>query len=537
MTDQLNSSLSLYQLMHMVDDAVRTAMPSTYWVRAEVLNVHHRGYYRLELSSYEDNKPAKATAMIWQSQKHIVEKFEKVAGTRLATGLKILVRLEVGFDAQYGLRLVVVEFDPAFSLGDMEARLNAMRARLTDLGEIDLNRQLPEARDFTRVAVVAPESAAGLGDFRTQADMLEKYALCRFSYFSALFQSEKNVESFMSAFQRVIAAHEKSHFDAIVIIRGGGDKAGLYELNQPKIARAVCRLPIPVLVGVGHERDTTILDELANRSFPTPSLVVAHILNAVIDNARGANRDYLKMQKQASVLLETSRQNCVNSNERLLRFAFDKLNIARKQTQDAHFAIRTEPLEQLAAARQSVGQYHNSLQRNAEGAIHSLKASIVAQQIALLQNARLRTVSARENITRARTSLINLSREALLGERHRLQQLKQATSSSTRLALQSARHAIGEFQSVIKHLDPENVLARGFALVFADSGDKKSAMPAALVTSKKDAMTLSQLKIRFRDGQVAVSTSGGSALGGAALGDSSSDAGDDPKDGKPGNNK
>jgi len=321
MTDRLNSSLSLHQLLHLVDDAVKTAMPTTYWVRAEILNVHHSGYWRLELSSYEDGKKAKATAMIWQSQKQVVENFESTSGAKLSKGLKILIRLDVAFDAQYGLRLNIREFDPAFSLGDMEARLNVIRKRLSELGELTRNCQLSKPTDYTRVAVVSPESAAGLGDFRTQADALHNCQLCEFSYFPALFQSDRNESSIISAFQSILKLHEQSPFDAVVVIRGGGDKAGLYELNKIKIARSICRMPIPVLVGVGHERDTTILDELANRSFPTPSLVVSHILSSIIDNARRATKDYLALQKQSLILLDSSRLECLGQNERVFRFA------------------------------------------------------------------------------------------------------------------------------------------------------------------------------------------------------------------------
>ncbi len=498
MEENLNSSLSLFQLLNMVDDAVRVAMPSSYWVRAELLNVHHRGYYRLELSSYEDAKPAKATAMIWQSRKHIVEQFEKAAGTRLATGLKILVRLEVSFDAQYGLRLTVVEFDPAFSLGDMEARLNAIRTRLADLGEIDRNRLLPEPREFTRVAVVSPDAAAGLGDFRTQADTLQQFGLCQFHYFPALFQSEKNDDSILSALQQVVKAHQETPFDAVVFIRGGGDKAGLYELNKAKIARGVCRMPIPVLVGVGHERDTTILDELAHRAFPTPSLVATYIVSTIIDNARGAAKNTLQIQKQAAMLLEASRQDCKNSNERLIRFAFDTVNSSREQVQNAHFSIRTSPLDLLKVTRKAIENRQRSLQRNAENAVHAMRASIVAEQVSLMQNASHSLATAKEDISRARTSLITSSHQSLQLQHHTLTQLKQATTNNTRMALQAARHTIEQFNSTIKHLDPENVLARGFALVFSDKGK--------LVSNRKQASKAAELTVRFHDGEVTAST-------------------------------
>ena len=301
MTDRINSSLSLHQLLHLVDDAIKISMPTTYWVRAEILNVQHSGYWRLELSSYEDGKKAKATAMIWQSQKQIVENFEATSGTKLSKGLKILIRLDVAFDAQYGLRLNVREFDSAFSLGDMEARINVIRQRLTELGELTRNRQLSKPIDYTRVAVVSPESAAGLGDFRTQADTLQQHQLCEFSYFPAYFQSDRNESSIISAFQKILKLNDKLPFDAVVFIRGGGDKAGLYELNKIKIARSICRMPIPVLVGVGHERDSTVLDELANRSFATPSLVVTHISSSIIDNARAVSYTHLTLPTICSV--------------------------------------------------------------------------------------------------------------------------------------------------------------------------------------------------------------------------------------------
>ena len=207
-TDKLNSSLSLHQLLTEVDDAVRTALPATYWVRAEILNVRHNRYWALELSSYEDGNKAKATAMIWQSQANIVTAFESASGTRLQKGLKILVRVDIAYHAEYGLRLNVREFDPAFSLGDMEARLNQIRQRLNELDETSLNKVLAEPLDFTSVAVIAPREAAGLGDFRTQADLLQKNNLCRFSYYEALFQSDKNAESLITTMQQAIKDHK-----------------------------------------------------------------------------------------------------------------------------------------------------------------------------------------------------------------------------------------------------------------------------------------------------------------------------------------
>src|SRR5690606_10875306 len=141
----------------------------------------------------------------------------------------------------------------------------------------EMNRLLPPPREFTRVAVISPADAAGLGDFRSEADRLQSYGLCDFHYFHALFQGAGAEDSLVSTIAKLFE-QQKSRplYDALVIIRGGGDKAGIYDVNKVRIARCVCRFPIPVLVGIGHERDTTILDEVANSRFATPSLAISH---------------------------------------------------------------------------------------------------------------------------------------------------------------------------------------------------------------------------------------------------------------------
>ena len=496
MTDRINSSLSLHQLLQLVDDAVQVAMPAPYWVRAEILNVHHSGYWRLELTSYEDGKKAKATAMIWQSQRHIVEHFEATSGTKLAKGLKILIRLDVAFDAQYGLRLNVREFDPTFSLGDMEARLNVIRQRLTELGELTRNRHLTKPTDYTRVAVVSPESAAGLGDFRTQADALQKHRLCDFCYFPAYFQGDRNESSLISAFQEILKLNEKQPFDAVVVIRGGGDKAGLYELNKIKIARSICRMPIPVLVGVGHERDVTILDELANRSFATPSLVVSHILSTIIDNVRSATKHFMALQKQSSMLLDTSRLECLGQNERLFRFSFEMLYDSRDKVIRSNRSIRTSPLDQLRSARVSADKLDLSIKRNAENTVLGIRNVLFSQRSLLETRAEQCISKAKEQTLSLKASLFHSSSEAMLKQRYTLQQLYKKSLTITDATITSARHSVEKMEALIQHLNPTKILERGFALVFSTNGD--------VISSTHHVSKNEDLKIRLRDGTINV---------------------------------
>ena len=499
MNDRTNSSLSLHQLLTEVDDAVRTAMSATYWVRAEILQVRHNGYWAIELSSYEDGKKAKATAMIWQSQANIVTSFESASGIKLEKGLKILARVDVAFHTEYGLRLNVREFDPAFSLGDMEARLHQIRQRLVSLGENTLNKNLATPEEFTRVAVISPREAAGLGDFRTQADALQNHGLCDFHYYPALFQSDRNEQSIIDALKQIVDKHKKLSFDAIAIIRGGGDKAGLYELNKIKIARGVCRAPVPVFVGIGHERDSTILDELANRSFSTPSLLIAHILSAVIDNARSATGDYLRVQKQTSMLLEIANRDCRGHNDRVLRFATDNLIRARDDVLRVNRSIRTGPLDFLNSARGNLDTTRASLQRNAESAIHIARNEADTTQNRLLHTASNVLHVARDQSKTLQQKIVTLSQERINTQKHSLSSIRQDMLSTTRTKLQNARHLAEKHAATIEHLNPARVLERGFSLVFSKQGDA--------LTSVKQMKNNQEITIKMRDGNVNATTS------------------------------
>ncbi len=492
-TDKLNSSLSLHQLLTEVDDAVRTALPATYWVRAEILNVRHNRYWALELSSYEDGNKAKATAMIWQSQANIVTAFESASGTRLQKGLKILVRVDIAYHAEYGLRLNVREFDPAFSLGDMEARLNQIRQRLNELDETSLNKVLAEPLDFTSVAVIAPREAAGLGDFRTQADLLQKNNLCRFSYYEALFQSDKNADSLITAMQQVIKDHKKQHFDAVVVIRGGGDKAGLYELNKIKIARGICRAPLPVFVGIGHERDSTVLDELANRSFATPSLVIAHILSAIIDNARGAGRDYLRMQNQTRLVLENAQRDCKLLNDRILRQANDAVNQSHRSVFELNRSIRTTPIQYLQHARQFSERKYASICNDARSALTVANNDVDKLHASMLQSAHGQLDQCSNQIDKQYRQLETNSRNALAASRHNLDSARRVLLHRVEASLNKARNEVDKHAVTIEHLNPANVLKRGFSLLFSKNGDP--------ITSTKTLKKDQQITISMRDGK------------------------------------
>jgi exodeoxyribonuclease VII large subunit len=204
--------------------------------------------------------------------------FQKATGVRLAAGIKVLIRVKPDFSAQYGLTLHIDAIDPSYTLGDLEAKKRQIRERLKADGIFDRNRLLPAPWDYRALLVVSPPRAAGLGDFARDADRLQRHRLCEAVYAHSRFEGEGAPASIREAIEAALSTWPGQALpDAIVIIRGGGAVNDLAWLNDYELARFVCLSPVPVLTGIGHERDSTVLDEVAHQRYDTPSKVVAGI--------------------------------------------------------------------------------------------------------------------------------------------------------------------------------------------------------------------------------------------------------------------
>jgi exodeoxyribonuclease VII large subunit len=307
-----DQAITLFQLMNSVKGVINDTLKEAYWIKAEVLHCQNNNHMYLELSDYgqDRNASAKGRAMIWADNLGLVTNFEEKTGMTLQAGLKILVKVTVDFHPQFGLSLMVKEIDPTFTLGDMESKIREIRTKLQADGIYNLNRDMTLPTDFTKVAVIAPANAAGLGDFKTQSDVLHQRGLCLFDFYSASFQGAQAEQTIKAAFTSI--AKKGNEYDAIVMIRGGGDKAGLYELNTELLASLVCQSKIPVIVGIGHERDTTLLDELACLRCPTPSMVIGHIVGTVIENVQAARANMKSIKQNMTNVIHQSRLETKN---------------------------------------------------------------------------------------------------------------------------------------------------------------------------------------------------------------------------------
>lgn len=332
----LPSGMALHALLSEVQDALQLCFPKQRreWVRAEVVRVAllRSGHLSLELAEHDEQGQllARIDAWIWKGRaRGVQQRFQEATGGDLRAGIKILAQAGISYRPDKSLALTIDDIDPAFTIGDMEARLAKIREQLRADGIIDHNRRLPAPGDFYRVAVVSPASAAGLGDFRQGADALAQHGLCHFQYYPAPFQGAGVQEGLLQVLRQVFRDHRQQPFDALAIIRGGGSKADLYELNLHALANALCRMPLPVLVGVGHERDSTILDEVAWRSLATPSKVLQFIQESIVGNALQARQDYHTVALYARRRLEQARHQVERQRQAIHRQCRETLQQGR----------------------------------------------------------------------------------------------------------------------------------------------------------------------------------------------------------------
>ncbi len=244
------------------------------WVIAETsdLRLNRSGHCYTELIEKDarGETVAKMGAAIWAGNySKLYNKFLKATGQVLATGMKVLVNVSVSYHRLYGMKVVINDIDPSYTMGDMERQRQEILNRLTAEGIIDMNKQLPFPQVPQRIAIISAEGAAGYGDFMNQL-LGNPYGLQFYTcLFNAVMQGAQTVPTVLAALDRINAHQEL--FDCVVIIRGGGATSELNSFDNYDLAANVAQFPLPVIVGIGHERDVTVLDYVAGKRVKTPT--------------------------------------------------------------------------------------------------------------------------------------------------------------------------------------------------------------------------------------------------------------------------
>lgn len=294
---------SLLELNNLVRGAISEAFPGSCWVRAEMSDVRtnassgHCYLEFIEKNPVTGQLVAKARGSIWAKTFRMLKPyFEMETGQLFASGLKVLVKVSVEFHELYGYSLTVLDIDPAYTMGDMLRKRMEIIRQLKEEGVFTLNKELPFPVLPKRIAIITSPTAAGYEDFLNQlANNKAGYPFYP-KLFPALMQGEKTEGSVIEALDRIY--HHLDAFDVVVIIRGGGATSDLNSFDSYLLAANCAQFPLPIVTGIGHERDDTILDMVAHTRMKTPT-AVAEFLIGCMDLAAG---ELEELQQEVSEL-------------------------------------------------------------------------------------------------------------------------------------------------------------------------------------------------------------------------------------------
>ena len=300
---------TLFELNRLVRETIECEMPNEYWVEAELSECRElRGHCYMELIEKDEQTAtpiAKASAKCWASKWILVRPyFERTTGQRLVAGMKVLLKVYPQFHEAFGFSWIVTDIDPTYTLGDMARKRQEIIRQLKEEGVFDLQKELTLPLFCQRIAVISSETAAGYGDFCNQlADNPYGFQF-QTQLFPAIMQGEGVEQSIINALERIY----DQPFDCVVIIRGGGATSDMSGFDTLALAEHVANFTLPIITGIGHDRDESILDMVSHTRVKTPTAAAALLidhLKEVLDTVNNAQNSITRLVQQKLSTLST----------------------------------------------------------------------------------------------------------------------------------------------------------------------------------------------------------------------------------------
>lgn len=299
-------ALTLYELNALVRETLELSMPNAYWVQAELAEVRERnGHCYMELVQMSPAKQlvAKASARCWRNTWQLLRPhFERLTGQQLHAGMSVMLQVYPQFHEAYGFSWIVSDINPEFTMGDMARKRQEIIRQLKEEGVFDLQKELTLPMFAQRIAVISSETAAGYGDFCNQLTDNAYGFQFHTELFPAVMQGEQVEPSVIAALDRI---NERiSDFDVVVIIRGGGATTDLSGFDTLLLAENVANFPLPIITGIGHDRDESVLDMISHTRVKTPTAAAAFLIDHLaqlyerIEDSRSALVNYVKRRME-----------------------------------------------------------------------------------------------------------------------------------------------------------------------------------------------------------------------------------------------
>ena len=351
--------LTLYELNHLVKDVLESEMPDEYWVEAELSECREsKGHCYMELIQKDERSAtpiAKASAKCWVSKWMLIRPyFERTTGQRLHAGMKVLLKVYPQFHEAYGFSWIVTDIDPTYTLGDMARKRQEIIRQLKEEGVFDLQKELQLPLFCQNIAVISSETAAGYGDFCNQLTDNPYGFLFHTQLFPAIMQGDGVEQSVINALEEIfdVQSSLSDMFDCVVIIRGGGATSDMSGFDTLALAENVANFPIPIITGIGHERDESILDMVSYLRVKTPTAAAAFLIEHLKEV-----RDSIEDLQNRMIHCAQQKLSALNSNLSAIADVIPRLFSIVKTRQEARlnslFSSLLSSIQQTILAQKS----------------------------------------------------------------------------------------------------------------------------------------------------------------------------------------
>ncbi len=367
--------ITLSELAISLKSCIYNRFTDSLWVIAEIseLNLNKSGHCYLELIEKEATGIkiiTKMRAVIWAgTYRNINSYFRRITGSELKAGIKVLSLVRVEYHEVYGLSLNILDIDPSYTLGDIAKRKQEVIKRLTEEGVVNMNKTIPFPIFPQRIAVISSETAAGYGDFmETLTNNIYGFKFISHLY-PAIMQGEQSEKSVIGALDRIFDVIK--NYDIAVIIRGGGAQSELDTFNGYDLAFHITQFPIPVITGIGHERDETVADFVANTSLKTPTAVAEYIISTTLNFSTTLNNQMIRLTNASKKLISNKIHLFDKTGTKLTMIIKNKLNLhynrlssVNKDLQSLNRAFLNNKMNNLIHFRKTIGiQVRNKIKQ------------------------------------------------------------------------------------------------------------------------------------------------------------------------------
>lgn len=448
--------LTLSELQQQVKARLDDAFPLPVWVIAEIseMTINRSGHCYLDLVETDpgtDTVIARSRATIWSYTFRMLKPyFETTTGQSFSEGLKVLLQAKVEYHEVYGFSLNIRDIDPVYTLGDLARQRREIIRRLQEDGVFEMNKELELPLVPQKIAIISSPTAAGLQDFLDQLHNNAHQFVFYTKLFPAVMQGNEAPRSITNALEQIYLYEE--WFDAVVIIRGGGAQLDLACFDQYDLAFNVAQFPLPVITGIGHDKDDTVVDLVAHTRMKTPTAVAEFL----IAGALRFSQQLTELQQQFSELVT------------------DQLEESRDRLNDAADQLKLLVTQMIVAQRNRLDIARIQLDNQSESFLKARQSDLKQLMVDAKNKTSRFVVRQNHLLDNSRNRLNFVFREQMLKKKTRLNQFKQLTKIETLELIRAEKRNLESIQEKLRLVDPQNILKRGYSLTMLNGKIVKS---------------------------------------------------------------